>query len=53
MFVRILKSHVLTEERPSKRPMPVTTAIHVSWTTSSATAWLYTNVAAGRSSDAL
>ncbi len=42
LFVRIRKSHVLNEERPSKPPMPVSTASHVSCTTSSATALLET-----------
>src|SRR5260370_27772589 len=52
-FVRIVKSQVLTEERASKRPMPLTTASQVSWTTSSATAPSWTNVTASRRSGAL
>ncbi len=39
-------NHVLTELRSSKRAMPRTTAIHVSCTTSSATAWPGTKEAA-------
>jgi hypothetical protein len=34
----MLKSHVLKDDRPSKEAAPRSTAIHVSWTTSSAVA---------------
>jgi hypothetical protein len=38
MFVRIRKIQVFSDDRPSKRSIPLRTPIHVSWTTSSATA---------------
>jgi hypothetical protein len=41
-LTRILNNHVLNEERPSKRCTPFTTAIQVSWATSSAAASLST-----------
>jgi len=47
-FTVTLNSHVLKEERPSKRSIPRTTASHVSWTTSSATARLPTIAWAAR-----
>ena len=49
-LTRMRNNHVLNEDRPSNRSMPRTTPIHVSWTTSSATASLGTNVRARRSS---
>ena len=39
---------VLSEDRPSNRSIPFSTAIHVSWTTSSATARLGTCIIARR-----
>jgi hypothetical protein len=46
------KSHVFSDDRPSKRSSPRSTPSHVSWTTSSATAWLGTYIRATRSIDA-
>ena len=37
-LIRIEKIHVLSADRSPNRSIPVTTANHVSWTTSSATA---------------
>ncbi len=42
LLTQIENSQVFSEERPSKRSMPVNTAHHVSCTTSSATASLRT-----------
>ena len=41
-FARMRKIHVFSDDRPSNRSIPRTTAIHVSCTTSSATARLGT-----------
>ena len=51
-LIRMWNSQVLNEDRPSKRSTPRTTASHVSCTTSSATARLFTTVWARRSSRA-
>ena len=48
-LTRIASSQVRSDERPSKRSMPRSTPSQVSWTTSSATARLETNVEARRS----
>ena len=48
-LTRMRNSQVRNEERSSKPPMPRTTPIQVSWTTSSATARLGTNEEASRS----
>ena len=42
VLVRIRKIQVLSDDRPSKRSMPLSTPTHVSWITSSATARLET-----------
>ena len=47
-FVRMVNSHVLSEDRPSKRSIPWSTPSHVSCTTSSATARLGTYSIASR-----
>ncbi len=39
---------ILSDERPSKRPIPRSTPSHVSWTTSSASAALWTKPRASR-----
>ena len=48
VFVRMRKIQVLSDERPSKRPIPRSTPSHASWTTSSATAALWTKPRASR-----
>ena len=49
VFVRIRNSQVLKDERLSNLSMPSRTPTHVSWTTSSATARVWTNSIATRS----
>ncbi len=49
MLVRIRKIHVRSDDRPSKLSRPRSTPSQVSWTTSSATARLETNMRATRS----
>ncbi len=48
-LTKILNSHVFNDDRASKRSIPFTTLIHVSWTASSATASLLTIDLANRS----
>ena len=47
-LTRMRKTHVLSDERSSKESIPRSTPIHVSWTTSSATAAEPTNERASR-----
>ena len=49
-LTRMRKIHVFKDERSSKRSSPLSTASHVSWTTSSASASVRTNVRASRRS---
>ena len=51
LLVRMRKIQVFSDERSSKRSIPVSTASHASCTTSSATARLETYIVASRSID--
>src|ERR687887_2475525 len=50
-LTRMLNTQVRSDDRPSKRSMPVSTPSHASCTTSSAAAWLGTYIRATRSID--